>query len=118
MKDIKRLVGERIRDFRKEKGLSQEELGEKAGFHFTHIGVVERGEKNASLDTLNKIAEALDVEIVELFPKSEKPDQRRLKALVLESVKGASPEMIKLFSDLIEDLNRLSVSDLPFGKRK
>lgn len=64
---ILKLVGARIRVLRKAKGLSQEALGEKGDFHFTYIGQVERGEKNVSLINLAKIAEALDVNISQLF---------------------------------------------------
>lgn len=66
-REILNLVGARIKVLRKEKGLSQEALGEKGGFHFTYIGQVERGEKNISLINLAKIAEALEVNISQLF---------------------------------------------------
>ena len=56
MENTKTLVGERIRALRKEKGWSQEELGEKASLHHTYVGAVERGEKNASIETLGRIA--------------------------------------------------------------
>ncbi|MDQ0493647.1 transcriptional regulator with XRE-family HTH domain [Paenibacillus brasilensis] len=59
-KEVLKLVGARIRVLRKEKGLSQEALGEKGGFHFTYIGQIERGEKNVSLINVAKIAKALD----------------------------------------------------------
>ena len=62
-----KLVGARIRDLRKEKGLSQEQLGQKAGFHFSYIGGIERAEKNISLLNLSKIADALEVNVSELF---------------------------------------------------
>lgn len=60
-------IGQRVRDIRKSKGLSQEQLGEKAGFHFSYIGGVERAEKNITLTNLIKIADALEVPIIELF---------------------------------------------------
>lgn len=60
-------IGQRIRDLRKQKGLSQEQLAEKAGFHFSYIGGVERAEKNITLVNLLKIADALDVQIMDLF---------------------------------------------------
>lgn len=66
-KNILKLVGAKIRDLRKAKGLSQEQLGEIAGFHFSYIGGIERAEKNISLLNLAKIADALDTEIYELF---------------------------------------------------
>ena len=63
MDDIKCLVGKRVRALRKEKGLTQEELGWRAELHYTYIGAVERGEKNCSLETLDKISKALSVNI-------------------------------------------------------
>lgn len=62
MTEILKLVGSKIRDYRKTKGLSQDQLGEICGFHFSYIGGVERGERNISLENIGKIAEALDVE--------------------------------------------------------
>jgi transcriptional regulator with XRE-family HTH domain len=60
-------IGQRIRDIRKSKGLSQEQLAEKGGFHFSYIGGVERAEKNITLVNLLKIADALEVPIIDLF---------------------------------------------------
>jgi transcriptional regulator with XRE-family HTH domain len=61
------MVGEKIREIRKSKGMSQEQLGEIADFHFSYIGRIERGQKNISLENLAKIATALNVEINQLF---------------------------------------------------
>lgn len=47
--------------------MSQEQLAEKAGFHFSYIGGVERAEKNITLVNLLKIADALEVQIIDLF---------------------------------------------------
>lgn len=59
--------GEKVRDIRKEKGLSQEELAYQAGLHRTYIGMVERAEKNITLRNIEKIANALEVNIIDLF---------------------------------------------------
>jgi len=67
--NIEQEVGSRIRKLRKDKGLTQEELGEKAGLSYKHIGEVERGEVNPSLTTLAAIAKGLDVGIGDLFEK-------------------------------------------------
>ena len=61
--------GEVIRDLRKDKGLSQEELADKAGVHRTYIGMIERGEKNITLENINKISKALQITIHELFKR-------------------------------------------------
>ena len=67
MTDICELIGERIRNERNRRGLTQEELAERAGLHNTYIGQIERAEKNATLITLAKIADGLEVPLVTLF---------------------------------------------------
>ncbi len=59
--------GRHVRKLRKEKGMSQEELGFRAEIHRTYIGSVERGEQNISLINVEKIANALKLEVRELF---------------------------------------------------
>lgn len=59
--------GEKVREIRKEKGFSQEELAYKADLHRTYIGMIERAEKNITLLNIQKIAKALEVEIKDLF---------------------------------------------------
>lgn len=63
--------GERVRKFRKKKGLSQEQLAFKAGLHRTYIGMIERAEKNITLLNIEKIANALDVSLQKLFSPNE-----------------------------------------------
>ena len=59
--------GKKVQSIRKEKGMSQENLGEKAGLHRTYIGMIERAEKNITLLNVEKIAQALDVRIQDLL---------------------------------------------------
>lgn len=67
MTNIKKFFWASVRTKRKEKWLSQEELAEKCGLHRTYIWIVERGEKNISLENIWKIANALEVKVKELF---------------------------------------------------
>ena len=67
MAEIAKIVGERIRAYRTKAGFSQENLAEKAGLHSTYIGQLERGEKNATLESIEKVARALDVSLETLF---------------------------------------------------
>lgn len=67
MDNITKLVGTRIRGFRKEKRLSQEELAEKCSLHPTYIGQLERGEKNPTIESVMKIANGLEIPIDQLF---------------------------------------------------
>jgi transcriptional regulator with XRE-family HTH domain len=71
-KRILKIVGQNVREKRRERGMSQEELGERAGFHFSYIGGVERAEKNITIVNLEKIANALNVKIHSLFDEQMK----------------------------------------------
>lgn len=55
MSEIAKIIGQRVRNYRTEKGLSQEKLAEMSGCHPTYIGQVERGEKNATLESIEKL---------------------------------------------------------------
>lgn len=59
--------GIRIQTLRKGLGLSQEELAFKAGFHRTYIGMIERAERNITLSNMKRLADALDVNLKDLF---------------------------------------------------
>ena len=65
--DIKAEVGLRIRQLRKNKGLSIEELAHLAGVHPNYLSEAECGKKNFSLTTIEKIAKALGVSVSDLF---------------------------------------------------
>lgn len=67
-KAIRKRLGEKIRQLRKIRELTQEQLGEKAGISYKFIGEVERGTVNPSLDSLIAISQALNVDVKELFP--------------------------------------------------
>ncbi|MCG2688649.1 helix-turn-helix domain-containing protein [Candidatus Parcubacteria bacterium] len=58
--------GEKVREERHKQGLSQEELASRAGVHRTYIGMIERAEKNITLENIEKIAKALGLSISEL----------------------------------------------------
>lgn len=59
--------GERVRFFRTQKELSQEQLAELASVHRTYIGMIERAEKNITLVNIEKIAKALKIDISNLL---------------------------------------------------
>jgi len=62
----RRIIGEKIRAFRKRAGLTQEKLAEKSDLHHNFIGEVERGNMDISLGSLVKIAQALSVRVRDL----------------------------------------------------
>ena len=65
--DVLSQLGSRIRKLRETRNISQEELGNLAGLHRTYIGAIERGERNPSVKSLKKIADALKVSLRDLF---------------------------------------------------
>lgn len=67
MSEISKLIGQRIRNYRTQKNLSQEELAETADCHPTYIGKAERGERNAMLESIEKIASELNTLLSQLF---------------------------------------------------
>lgn len=60
-------LGKTVRRLRRRLDLSQEKLAEKAGIHRTYMGKIERGESNPPVQTVNKIAKALKVDMSDLF---------------------------------------------------
>ena len=74
--------GERVRFYRKQKGLSQDQLAFKADLHRTDIGMIERAEKNITLINIEKIAFALNVEISKLFS----PDEQTQKTTIIAKI--------------------------------
>lgn len=59
--------GEKVREERLKQGISQEELAARAGVHRTYIGMIERAEKNITLENIEKIAKALGIKIADFF---------------------------------------------------
>ena len=67
MSDLAEKIGQRIRNYRTQLGLSQEKLAELSGCHPTYIGQLERGEKNATLESIDKVAVSLNISLSKLF---------------------------------------------------
>jgi len=65
--DLHKQFGQRIQELRKERGLTQEDLAGEVGVDRSYMGFLERGEKNATLDKIGKIAKALHIKLKELF---------------------------------------------------
>ena len=62
----RRTVGQQIRSYRKEAGLTQEQLAERSSLSYKYLGEVERGIVNVSLDSLMRIAKALKLKVADL----------------------------------------------------
>ena len=62
--------GARVRSLRLTRGLSQEQLAERAGLHRTYLSSLERGHRNVGLDNILDLAEALGIPPADLFRES------------------------------------------------
>jgi len=64
-------MGEIVRLFRNEAGLSQEGLAARCNLHRTYIGSIERGEKTITIETAQKLAKAFGISLTQLFQRLE-----------------------------------------------
>jgi transcriptional regulator with XRE-family HTH domain len=100
-------LGKRIRELRRAQLLTQEELSERADLHPTFIGGIERGEKNASIQSLLRIAQGLEVEIKDLLaPVSGKAAGEREATLleILALLESQKTKELKLVKMALEDI--------------
>lgn len=65
--DLQRAVGRNLRAYRQARGLSQEAFADLLGVHRTYMGGVERGERNLTLKSVERIAGKLDVDALSLL---------------------------------------------------
>lgn len=66
-KEILIKFGNKVRELRTALGLSQEELASRAGVHRTYIGMIERAEKNITLENIERVAKALNLKLSDFF---------------------------------------------------
>ena len=64
---LRRVVARNLKQLRRERGLSQEELAARAGLNRNYLGMVEREENAATVDVLEQLARALNIDAIELF---------------------------------------------------
>lgn len=72
--DLQLIVGQNLRAYREERGLSQEAFAEVLGVHRTYMGGIERGQRNLTLKSLERIAAKLDLEPLALLTSSSQRD--------------------------------------------
>lgn len=70
--DIIRVFGTNLRKYRNELGVSQEKFAEMCGLHRTYISDIERFQRSISLENVQKIADALNIETYKLFLEDDK----------------------------------------------
>jgi transcriptional regulator with XRE-family HTH domain len=94
------LVGAKVRKLRKAQGLTQGELGEKAGFDYRYIGFIEQSRVNPTMKTLGKVAAALNLTVPDLFPDKNEIETKK------KGVPAKVVEREKIMSKIMKDLNK------------
>jgi len=100
------LFGRRIRSLREARRLTQQELGEKAGLSYKYIGAIERGRENPTLRVAGKLADALEMEIRDVFElEHEQASPATLRktatALLKEADEHTLRQAVKLLRALV-----------------
>lgn len=69
--DLQRAVGRNLRRYRQQQGLSQEAFADLVGVHRTYMGGLERGERNLTLQSVERIAAAIDIDPLALMREED-----------------------------------------------
>jgi transcriptional regulator with XRE-family HTH domain len=107
---IKKELGARIRALRKRHGLTQEEMAEKCDLHWTYIGGLERGERNPTLTTMQRVAAGLGVGLNQLidarsFPRPQS-DEESKEARLLRLIRKKGGDSVDLATKVIREVVR------------
>ncbi|MBN1444477.1 MAG: helix-turn-helix transcriptional regulator [Candidatus Omnitrophica bacterium] len=106
MENFYLLLGKKIREMRKERGLTQEELAWKSGISLNFMGQIERGHKKPSIKTLKKISETLGIAPSALFEeiKYAPPEEDLLIEKIKSLLKEGSEEDKKLIYKIVKSV--------------
>ena len=100
---IARELGERLRAYRTQRGWSQEEMAERADLHTTYIGQLERGEKNATIESISKVAAALNISLSKLFENiSLAPSEKDVPSRCYDLIQKQPLRDQKLLLDILD----------------
>ena len=105
MSDEKQL-GINIRDLRKLRLLTQDELAERAGFSLQHVGDIERGQANPTLSCLLKLAEVLNVAVSDFFAPKEQTSfgDEEIRQCLLDFIGKAGKKHLSIFHTLYKEM--------------
>jgi len=95
MDNIKLLLGKRIRELRKARKMTQEELAERIGIGTPNISYFETGKFSPAIETLQKIAQVLDVEVYELYMFKPLKSTNEIKTELINAI-NSDEELSKL----------------------
>jgi transcriptional regulator with XRE-family HTH domain len=107
---VKAKLGQIVREFRKQRGLTQRELGQSVGVTLSQISNIETGHTPPSLETLVRIARTLRVPLPEMFGFDRAADTGRAeqRAKIMALISAMAPDELDLAHDLIKAAARTS----------
>jgi CheY-like chemotaxis protein/DNA-binding XRE family transcriptional regulator len=95
--DTKKKFGTSVKSWRKKLGISQEKLAERADLHRTYVSDVERGARNLSLESITRMAAALNISVADLFPADAPMDMKA----PADKTTGRAHDLVEIL--LVED---------------
>ena len=98
------LLGKRIRALRKQQGLSQEQLAEQVGMSGKYLGEIERGQVNCSVDIVERIAKALDLELIDLFDYQHETNRKALAKKINSLIKDANDKELRWIYRILKSI--------------
>lgn len=104
MDDFLLNLGRRIRSLRQKQGLTQEILAESAGISGKYLGEVERGEMNVSIQVIRKLADALNVQLIDLVDNTHESSEAILREEILSVVGSSGGDDLRLIYRLIKSV--------------
>lgn len=110
MAALRQELGRRIRALRKGRGWTQEELAAKAGVDYKWLGSVERGERNVTINNVERIARGLGVEALQLFmftSSGEERPERLAQAKIVDALKRSDPRTNEALLRIVHEVLRL-----------
>jgi transcriptional regulator with XRE-family HTH domain len=109
MKTANELLGTRIRELRKAKGIAQEQLAEVLGIEQQYMSRIELGKSYPSLDRLMRIAEELQVPLPSLFDFAHHAPEALLPEIILKNMDGVDERDRRLLyriTELMREMGR------------
>jgi len=109
-------MGHRIRNLRKDRNVTQSALAEKLEISTAYLGLLERGARIPSIDTLRRIAETLDVTLDDIVSGKEESEPLTLEPMPFEKRSDTLPQKMQMLNDVIRDLD-IDMQDWVFPPR-
>jgi len=104
--NTKQMIGVRIAELRKSRGLTQEQLAGTMEISPKYLSSIERGKENPTLDTLIKLSESLGVNIEDIFRFIQIEDSGKRKSLVTSLVNKADADQLRLAYKILSAIIR------------